>query len=87
MPKVFQRDQAQAIMTGRRVSALMRERGVSTASLADSVRIQQSTLANFCAGRRIPSIYSSHRAKARDHRRLSAGHLRRPGTRAGCRMR
>ena len=55
MPKVFQRDRAQAVTTGRRVLALMRERGVSTASLADSVRIQQSTLSNFCAGRRIPS--------------------------------
>jgi hypothetical protein len=32
----------------------MRERGVSLASLADSVRIQKSTLENFCAGRRIP---------------------------------
>jgi Cro/C1-type helix-turn-helix DNA-binding protein len=54
MPK-FPRDREQAIMTGRRVSKLMRERLVSIAALADSVRIQQSTLANYCAGRRIPS--------------------------------
>jgi plasmid maintenance system antidote protein VapI len=32
----------------------MRERGVSATSLADSVRIQKSTLENYCAGRRIP---------------------------------
>ncbi len=54
MPKDFRRDRAQALMTGRRVTKLMRDRGVSTASLADSVHIQQSTLANFCAGRGIP---------------------------------
>ena len=55
MPNVIRRDRAQAITTGGRVSALMRERGVSTSSLANSVRIQRSTLENFCAGRRIPS--------------------------------
>ena len=55
MPNVFRRDRAQAITTGVRVTALMRERGVSAASLADSVRIQMSTLENYCAGRRIPS--------------------------------
>jgi transcriptional regulator with XRE-family HTH domain len=54
MPYGFRRDRAQAIMTSGRVSALMKERGVSVASLADSVRIQRSTLENFCAGRRIP---------------------------------
>jgi transcriptional regulator with XRE-family HTH domain len=54
MPYGFRRDRAQAIMTSGRVSALMKERGVSAASLADSVRIQRSTLENFCAGRRIP---------------------------------
>jgi len=53
MPNVLRRDRAQARMTAGRVSSLMRERGVSTASLADSVRIQRSTLENFCAGRRI----------------------------------
>src|SRR5438094_750129 len=40
MPNVIRRDRAQAITTGGRVSALMRERGVSASSLADSVRIQ-----------------------------------------------
>jgi plasmid maintenance system antidote protein VapI len=54
MPYGFRRDRAQAILTSGRVSALMRERGVSITSLADSVRIQKSTLENFCAGRRIP---------------------------------
>jgi len=54
MPNV-RRDRAQAFMTGSRVSALMKERGVSASSLADSVRIQLSTLENYCAGRRIPS--------------------------------
>ena len=54
MPNL-RRDRAQAFMTGSRVSALMKERGVSPASLADSVRIQLSTLENYCAGRRIPS--------------------------------
>jgi hypothetical protein len=54
MPYGFRRDRAQAMLTSGRVSALMRERGVSVASLADSVRIQKSTLENFCAGRRIP---------------------------------
>ena len=54
MPNVIRRDRAQAITTGGRVSALMRERGVSASSLADSVRIQLSTLSNYCAGRRIP---------------------------------
>lgn len=48
------RDRAQAFLTGERVTALMKERGFSTSSLADSVRIQHSTLENFCAGRRIP---------------------------------
>ncbi len=42
-------------MTGERVFELMRERGFSTASLADSVRIQRSTLENFFAGRHIHS--------------------------------
>ena len=55
MPNVIRRDRAQAITTGGRVSAMMRERGVSASSLADSVRIQLSTLENYCAGRRIPS--------------------------------
>ena len=55
MPNALRRDRAQAIETGGRVSALMRERGVTAASLAESVRIQRSTLENFCAGRRIPS--------------------------------
>jgi plasmid maintenance system antidote protein VapI len=55
MRNILRRERAQAIMTAGRVSALMRERGISTASLAKSVRIQRSTLENFCAGRRIPS--------------------------------
>ena len=55
MPNIPRRDRAQAITTGVRVSALMRERKVSAASLADSVPIQMSTLENYCAGRRIPS--------------------------------
>ncbi|TMK84299.1 MAG: helix-turn-helix transcriptional regulator [Actinobacteria bacterium] len=55
MPNVSRRDRAEAMVTGARVVALMRERGVSAESLADSVRIQRSTLENYCAGRRIPS--------------------------------
>jgi transcriptional regulator with XRE-family HTH domain len=51
----IRRNRAQAHLTGERVSALMRERAVSVSSLAESVRIQRSTLENFCAGRIIPT--------------------------------
>ena len=43
-------------MTGERMLALMREQGISATTLAANVRIQRSTLENFCAGHRsIPS--------------------------------
>ena len=66
MRNMLRRDRAQAQMTGARVSALMRERGISTASLAQSVGIQRSTLENFCAGRRIPSELLTGIARALD---------------------
>ena len=44
------------LTTGERLSLLMKEQGTSLASLATSLRIQQSTLDNFRAGyRNIPS--------------------------------
>jgi transcriptional regulator with XRE-family HTH domain len=55
MSRVYPANRAQAVTTGARIRALMRKRGVSTARLAANLRIQRSTLENFCAGHRIPS--------------------------------
>jgi transcriptional regulator with XRE-family HTH domain len=52
----YQRDRAQMAIVGERLSALMRERGISVAALAASVHIQQSTLENLRGGyRTVPS--------------------------------
>jgi plasmid maintenance system antidote protein VapI len=50
----YRPNRERAHMIGERVSGLMRERHVSVASLAQSVRIQRVTLENYCAGRVIP---------------------------------
>jgi transcriptional regulator with XRE-family HTH domain len=44
--------QASISATGDRLTALMKERGISIAALAESVRIQRSTLENFREGHR-----------------------------------
>jgi plasmid maintenance system antidote protein VapI len=50
-----QREREQTLATGRRVTALMAQNGISVAVLAAAVRVQQSTLQSLCAGqRRIP---------------------------------
>jgi plasmid maintenance system antidote protein VapI len=42
--------------TGQRLSMLMADQGVTSQGLAETLRIQESTLANFCEGfRSIPS--------------------------------
>ena len=46
----YYRDRAHRAACAKRVIDLMRERGVSRNALAASVRIQRSTLDNFCAG-------------------------------------
>ena len=44
------------LTTGQRLSMLMADRGVTHEGLAETLRIQESTLANFCEGfRSIPS--------------------------------
>ncbi len=45
-------DQESKLATGDRTRRLMKERGVSVARLAAAIRIQQSTLLNFCSGHR-----------------------------------
>jgi transcriptional regulator with XRE-family HTH domain len=50
MPSVYQRSREQAAASGERLTALLRERGVSPAALAASVQMQRSTLDNYCAG-------------------------------------
>jgi transcriptional regulator with XRE-family HTH domain len=46
----YERNRTQRAESAERLIALMRAQGVSVGALADSVRIQRSTLANFCAG-------------------------------------
>jgi transcriptional regulator with XRE-family HTH domain len=46
----YERNRTQRATTAERLTALMQAQGVSVGTLADSVRIQRSTLANFCAG-------------------------------------
>jgi hypothetical protein len=50
MNSPYGRNRAQTATSAKRLSALMKEQGVSIVSLAASVRIQTSTLENFCAG-------------------------------------
>ncbi len=52
----YQRNRSQRAAGAQRLVDLMRAHGVTTAALAASVRIQRSTLDNFCAGG--PSIPS-----------------------------
>jgi Helix-turn-helix domain len=54
-PEARQRDRDQLVTIGGRVAELMTEQHLSLATLAMFVRLQESTLANLCAGkRRIP---------------------------------
>jgi transcriptional regulator with XRE-family HTH domain len=46
----YQRNRSQREASAERLTGLMRARGISSAALADGVRIQRSTLDNFCAG-------------------------------------
>jgi hypothetical protein len=46
----YHRNRSQQSACAQRLVDLMRSQGVSTAALAASVRIQRSTLENFCAG-------------------------------------
>ena len=52
----YHRNRSQREACAQRLIDLMRAQGISTATLAASVRIQRSTLENFCAGG--PSIPS-----------------------------
>jgi len=56
MPSAHHRDREKALATGQRLTALMDERGITAEQLSSKVRIQSSTLENFCAGH--PSIPS-----------------------------
>jgi transcriptional regulator with XRE-family HTH domain len=56
MREARRRERQQALASGKRVTALMRQRGISVSALAAKVRIQRSTLENLCSGqRRIPA--------------------------------
>src|SRR5213079_1474062 len=55
VPSRYREKYAQAHVTGKRVSDLMRERKMTFTSLAESIRLQRSTLENYCAGRSIPN--------------------------------
>jgi plasmid maintenance system antidote protein VapI len=46
----YERNRSQRAAAAKRLISLMHSQGVSTAALAASVRIQRSTLENFCAG-------------------------------------
>jgi transcriptional regulator with XRE-family HTH domain len=69
----YKRDRAQMAIAGKRLSALMRERGVSVAALASSVHIQRSTLENLRGGYR--SVPSDVLASIAQQMRTNVGYL------------
>ena len=54
MHSAYSRNRAQAHLVAKRLAEMMVERHVTRKDLAASVRIQQVTLENYCAGRIIP---------------------------------
>jgi ribosome-binding protein aMBF1 (putative translation factor) len=55
MRNVYLRNREQAQVVAQRIADRMRQQGVSAATLAKSIPIQQVTLSNYFAGRIIPT--------------------------------
>ena len=69
----YERNRFQRTTSAARLVALMRDHHVSIGALAESVRIQKSTLANFCAGG--PSIPFDVLERIANQLNTSAGYL------------